>query len=422
MTALALAVTRLPRPWLDKKGRFHGPRAAVFALLLLPGLAVAARWGADALGAEPVKAALKEVGFWATWIVLASLAVSPAKAVLGRPDLVVVRRMVGLGAMAYALLHLLLFVAYQNWRVLHAAAEIALRFYLALGFAALVGLVVLGWTSSDEWVRHLGKRWKRLHKWVYVIAALAVLHFYIQSKLDVSRAVLASGVFAWLMLWRLLPAGKDRSLPALLGLAAASAVAALGMEFAWYALATKADPWRVFWGEFSVAFGLRPAGQVLALGLLAAAAVALRRLPQSVYGGAGRAAVSVGGGAIAYGVLYALNLLPDLGLAGLEDGAAWLVTGAWLAVFGPLGLARRRLAEAWQRGRVDVLWAAWAVYPLWGWQLDRPEVALAAGAAVGLAALAVSARLWPVSRVAALLVAPMVGWVAYAATALLVRV
>ena len=104
MTALALSPPRLPRPWLDKKGRFHGLRAAVFALLLLPGLMVAVRWGADALGAEPAKAALKQMGFWATWILLASLAVSPAKAVLGMPNLVVVRRMVGLGAMAYALL------------------------------------------------------------------------------------------------------------------------------------------------------------------------------------------------------------------------------------------------------------------------------------------------------------------------------
>ena len=421
MTALAAAVPRLPRPWLDKKGRFHDLRAAVFALLLLPGLVVVGRWGADALGAEPAKAALKSLGFWATWLLLASLTVSPAKAVLGLPNLVVVRRMVGLGAMAYALLHLSLYVAHENWRVLHVAGEIALRFYLTIGFAALVGLAVLGWTSSDEWVRRLGKRWKRLHKWVYLLAALAVFHFYLQSKLDVSRAVLASGVFVWVMLWRLLPVGRDRGLPALLGLAVASAALTLGMEFAWYALATKADPWRVFWGEFDVAFGLRPAGQVLALGLLVVAAVALRRLSQSAHAGTAWVAVAVcaGGGGVVYGVLYALNLLPDLGLLGLEDGAARVVTGVWLGLFGLLGLAGRRLAEAWQRRWLDVLWAAWALYPLYGWQMDRPEVVLAGSAAVGLAALAVSARLWPVSRPAALLVAPVAAWVAYAATSFL---
>ena len=167
MTALALSVARVPRPWLDKKGRFHGMRATVFALLLLPGLAVAVRWEADALGAEPAKAALKQMGFWATWILLASLAVSPAKAVLGLPNLVVVRRMVGLGALAYALLcHQALVVAdivaierspalglpgsYGYWAIAAGCALVALGTVTVALRVALLGPEALPQPAPEE--------------------------------------------------------------------------------------------------------------------------------------------------------------------------------------------------------------------------------------------------------------------------------
>ena len=223
-------------PWTDRRGRLHPLRAGVFTLLLLPLAWLALRWAGDALGARPLNAAIHATGYWAAWVFLISLLVSPAKALLGMPNLVVVRRMIGVGALCYAALHLLLYVADQNWRLGAAATEILVRFYLTIGFVTLLGVTALGVTSTDGWVKRLGRNWKRLHKLAYGFAALALLHFFLQSKADVSQATVAAGVFAWAMLWRVLPAGRDRGPLALIGLALAAGVMALAFEYAWYRL------------------------------------------------------------------------------------------------------------------------------------------------------------------------------------------
>ena len=410
------AAIRLPRPWLDRRGRFCELRAPTFALLLLPGLVLGVQYMTGQLGAKPLTEVLHGLGFWSTWLLLASLAITPAKCVLALPNIAVLRRMVGVSAAAYAVLHLALYSADQNWRMLNVVYEIVRRFYLAIGFVAMAGLVALAWTSTDGWVKRLGGRWKQLHKLAYPIAVLAVLHFFMQSKIDASRAVLASGVLAWLLLWRVLPAGRDRSVPALLGLAVASAAATLAIEFAWYGLATKVDAWKVLRGEFDVAFGLNPAGQVLALGLLLTAAAGLRRLAQSRHAEAAwlQALHYAGGGAVAFGVIYALGLLPAVDL---EGPALWALAGVWLTLFALLGLARRQLPAEWQRHLVDALWAACALYPLYGLQMESLALVLACHAMVAAAALALAALLWPVSRRAALLVMPVAAWTAYAGTA-----
>ena len=265
---------RLPLPWLDRKGRLSPLRGATFALLLTPSLYYAGRYALNGLGPRPIHEALLAAGTWTIWWLLASLAVTPVKAVLGLPGLVVVRRMIGLGALAYGVVHLTLFAADENWRLLHVASEIVSRFYLLVGVAALAGLGVLGWTSRDSWVRRLGPAWKRLHRLAYPLTALGVFHYYLQSKADVSAAVLASGLFAWLMLWRLLPAGRDRDVSGMALLAATAGLATAALEFAWYGIATRVDPWRVLRGELDVSFGFRPAAEVLALGALVAVAVA----------------------------------------------------------------------------------------------------------------------------------------------------
>ena len=265
-------------PWLDRKGRLSPLRGTVFALLWVPVLVYAGRYALRDLGPRPLHELLLAAGTWTIWWLLASLAVTPLKAVLGLPGIVVVRRMIGLAAFFYAVLHLMLYAADENWLLLHVAAEIARRFYLSIGFVALAGLTVLGWTSRDAWVRQLGPGWKRLHKLTYAIAALGVFHYYLQSKADASAAVLASGVFAWLMLWRLLPAGRDRSLAGLAALAVLAGLTTTALEFAWYGLATRVDPWRVLHGELDITFGLRPAAEVTALGILLAATFELSRL------------------------------------------------------------------------------------------------------------------------------------------------
>jgi methionine sulfoxide reductase heme-binding subunit len=165
----------------------------------------------------------------------------------------------------------------ENFRLGMVVSEIVHRFYLTIGFVALTGLSVLGATSTDAAMRWLGVRWKRLHRTLYGLGVLALLHYFVQSKANVSEAVMLAGFFVWLMAWRVVPAGAQRWLGTLVALAIVAAVATAWIEFAWYALATGINPWRVLAASETLRFGLRPAHWVLLVGLgVAVLAGALR--------------------------------------------------------------------------------------------------------------------------------------------------
>jgi DMSO/TMAO reductase YedYZ heme-binding membrane subunit len=204
-------------PWRDRFGRLSWLRIAALFFIIFPALLLGHAAWTEALGPEPLKAATHETGRMAVRLLLASLAVTPFGRILGFPKLFQLRRMLGLAALAWAAFHALLYVGDQNWVLWRVAVEIASRFYLVLGFTALVGLAVLGWTSTDAWMKRLGRRWKRLHRLVFPIAVLALLHAFIQSKADTSQAVLMAGLFVWLMGWRALPARFQSSLAAIAG-------------------------------------------------------------------------------------------------------------------------------------------------------------------------------------------------------------
>jgi sulfoxide reductase heme-binding subunit YedZ len=265
----------LPWPWRDRTGRFCPLRAVVLALALLPALWLAGQGVFGTLGPEPAKAALKELGLWTIRLLLVTLAVTPLGSILGSPRILSLRRMLGLTMLAYALAHLLLYAADQGFILSRIATEIALRFYLTIGFVALLGLVVLGWTSTDGWMRKLGKRWKRLHALVFPLAMLGVFHFVLQSKSQLWEAIMAAGFLAWLLGWRLLPRRWRGHPVVLLALAPAAGLAAAGLEYAWYALATNLPAHRILAANLETYFGLRPAVWVT----VAALAVPLLALP-----------------------------------------------------------------------------------------------------------------------------------------------
>jgi sulfoxide reductase heme-binding subunit YedZ len=267
-------------PWNTRAGRFSALRAATLALLVLPLLLLVADWATGNLGPEPVERATHETGRWALRFLVLALAVTPLGRVLGWPQLFQLRRMIGLGALAWALLHFGIYVAEQNWVLWRVAAEIAQRFYLVIGFAVLCGLVVLGWTSTDGWVKRLGRRWKRLHRIVFVLAPLALLHAFIQSKSDASQAVLLAGLLLWLMGWRALPAAAQTRLAVLAGLGVAAMLGAALLEYLWYALATNLPAARIAAANLDLAFGPRPAVQVGLAALVLLALVGLRRVAQ----------------------------------------------------------------------------------------------------------------------------------------------
>jgi sulfoxide reductase heme-binding subunit YedZ len=265
-------------PWRDRHGRFLPLKAAVLAAGFVPGTVLAYWWATGALGARPVTEVIHGAGDWAIRSLMIALAITPAARVFDWPRILLVRRMVGLIALAYAVAHLGLYIVDQKFNLLVVGAEIVRRFYLTIGFGTLLGLGVLGATSTDGWMRRLGPRWKRLHRIVYALGAVALLHYFIQSKSKVSEPVFVAGLFVWLMLWRALPMRWQRSLAAQLGLTAVAAVAAAGIEFGWYGLATGINPWRVLAASGTLFYGLRPAHYVALVGLGVVALAGLRRV------------------------------------------------------------------------------------------------------------------------------------------------
>lgn len=270
-------------PWNDRAGRFSPFKMTVFVAVLLPAVWVAAQAWLHLLGPRPMIEALHQIGFWTVRLLLITLAITPARQVLRWAQLITVRRMLGLAALGYALLHLSLYVVdlkFDLWRV---ASEIVLRIYLTIGIVAIIGLVVLGATSTDGAVRRLGgKTWQRLHRIVYAIAVLGILHFFMQAKSNVYEPTLMAGFLAWLLAYRVMVAWEVKpSLGSLSLLAVLALLMTTALEFAWYGLATNIDPMRVFLANFHFTRGLRPAWWVLiaALGVAAAYLVRLRLFP-----------------------------------------------------------------------------------------------------------------------------------------------
>ena len=148
-----------------------------------------------------------------------------------------------------------------------------MRIYLTIGFVAVIGLAVLTATSTKSAMRRLGAKWVRLHKLVYPIAVLGVVHFFLQSKIDVSEATLMAGMFVGLMLYRFAHwrGWSLRSSTTLLSIAVLAGLATAGIEYAWYALATGIPADRVVAANLEWMWPLRPAWNVLLAGILVAA-------------------------------------------------------------------------------------------------------------------------------------------------------
>jgi len=264
-------------PWRDRQGRLSWLKIAVLAGCVAPGVVLAYRLGMGEAGAKPVTEAIHVTGLWTIRFLLISLALSPARLVFDWPRAPLVRRIVGITTCCYALAHLSLYIVDQNGRLLTVISEIAHRFYLTIGFVALLGLVALAATSTDAATRRMGKGWKRLHRWAYAIAALGLLHYFIQSKANVGEPIVFAGLFLWLMLWRALPARWAGTVWVLPVLALAAALLAGGVEFTWYSLATGVNAARVLAAEAALRFGVRPAQWVAVSGAAILALAILRR-------------------------------------------------------------------------------------------------------------------------------------------------
>lgn len=153
---------------------------ALLALALLPLARLAVLIATNDLGANPVEFVIRSLGTWTLVLLCVTLAVTPLRALTGWAWLVRLRRMFGLTCFTYAALHMLAFVGIDRQFDLAAVwTEVVKRPYITAGMAAFVLLVPLAVTSTNAMVRRLGGRnWQRLHRLVYLIALLAILHYW----------------------------------------------------------------------------------------------------------------------------------------------------------------------------------------------------------------------------------------------------
>jgi sulfoxide reductase heme-binding subunit YedZ len=189
-------------------------KPSVFAFCLLPFIWLLYRAVADQLGANPQEALIRATGDWALRFLCIVLAVTPLRVLSKTPSMARFRRMLGLFMYFYVLLH---FLSYSGFDMGFDLAEIVIdiikRPFILVGSLSLLLLTPLAATSFNAAIKRLGaKRWQQLHKLIYAVAGLAVLHFFWMraGKNDFAEVAVYAGMLALLLGWRLHQYGLKR--------------------------------------------------------------------------------------------------------------------------------------------------------------------------------------------------------------------
>src|SRR5215471_3004178 len=265
----------------ERSGRWSLVKTVAFTASILPALWIGYQAATGDLGARPVTEAIHQAGDWTLRLLLLTLAVTPAQRVLHYPRIAPARRILGVACACYAGLHLSLYALDQHFDLFKVASEIVLRIYLLIGALALTGLIALAATSTDAAISRLGPgRWNSLHRLVYGIALLAIVHFFIQSKLETYQPVLMAGFLIWLLAYRFLYRRNGEITPLhLLMLAIAVAAVTAVSEAMLYTFTSGVDGRLVLLAHFDIDMEVRPAWWVLAAGLTVAALAFWRQKP-----------------------------------------------------------------------------------------------------------------------------------------------
>ncbi|NBX53630.1 MAG: sulfoxide reductase heme-binding subunit YedZ [Betaproteobacteria bacterium] len=186
--------------------RHPATKPLLAALLAVPFIWLLLAAVNDALGPNPAEALIRQTGDWSLRALCLALAVTPLRVITGQAALMRFRRMIGVNVFVYALTHLLCYAWLDmGWDWSDVAGDIAKRPFILVGFLALVLLASLAATSFNRAVRWLGpKRWQALHRMVYAVAALGVLHFYWmrEGKNNQTEVWVYGGILASLLAWR----------------------------------------------------------------------------------------------------------------------------------------------------------------------------------------------------------------------------
>ena len=188
-------------------GSVRGLKVLLFLLCLVPVGKLALELfevAGMSLGANPVEELIHRFGIWGLNFLLITLAVTPLRFLTGRTWLIRFRRMLGLFAFFYILMHFLTYAGLdQRFDLAVILEDIAERPFITIGFIAFLLLIPLAVTSTNRMMKRLGRRWQKLHRLVYVIAVLGVWHFYWQVKLDTLEPVIYAAILAALLGYRI---------------------------------------------------------------------------------------------------------------------------------------------------------------------------------------------------------------------------
>lgn len=158
----------------------------------------------NTLGPDPADALAIETGLWTLRFLLLSLAISPVRSFTGWAKVMPYRRTFGLYALFYASAHFLTYIAFLlQFRWAEISSDILERPYITVGFVAFLILVVLGSTSTRAMMRRLGRRWKQLHKLVYVANVLGLIHLIWILRTDLTEAVIYGSILLPLLMYRI---------------------------------------------------------------------------------------------------------------------------------------------------------------------------------------------------------------------------
>lgn len=200
-------------------------KPVVFVLCLLPLAWLVYAAVANQLGANPAEALIRATGDWTLRALCLVLAVTPVRVMTSTPQLARFRRMLGVFVFFYALLHLLSYSWFDmGFEVNDIAVDIARRPFILVGFLAFVLLSLMAATSFNRAIRALGaKRWQVLHRTVYAVAGLAILHFFWMraGKNNFGEVAVYAAILAVLLGWRVWQALRKRAAKAAAGIAAA---------------------------------------------------------------------------------------------------------------------------------------------------------------------------------------------------------
>jgi sulfoxide reductase heme-binding subunit YedZ len=265
-------------PFADRAGKVSWIKLAAFVGCCAPAAWMAWRSGAAMLGPQPpadvVVGVLRQTGDWSIRFLVATLAITPLRYATRFNGVYLIRRMLGLTALFYALAHLGCWFAHEGFEWQAILRESMLRAHLLAGYVALFIMLALGLTSNEAAIRRLGApAWKSLHWWIHPAVLASLIHYFMLMRLEATHGALLAGLCALFVGFRILRARVRDIEPTSLALLAVAAFAATAaVEAGSSAFAGGDDAQRLLWAHLEFKSQVRPAWWVLCVGLMLALA------------------------------------------------------------------------------------------------------------------------------------------------------